>query len=615
MIKKNRFSEILAVLVAITFFISAGACPLEGQTDIAATVEKPAVPLPQAGNITVNFKDVDILTVLNYLSDVGGVDIIPSPGVTGNITMRLRDKPWEVALDIVTRNYGFAYSRDGNIIRVMPRSMLQTEDVVTAVIPLKHIIRDISLVKQGGLTTAKAKEEVTVEKEQEGINRIMDAINATLDEKKGEKATYVTTVNAIIVTAIPAKINSIKQMLGAIDKKPAQILLDAKVVEILLDDDERMGIDWNVIVSAAGARRPTTLPFTADGVLKFLPNDQRAYLSQNTLTPGVATAGDLTQMFPPISLATLPTMTQTTAANALNVFSYGTLDFSQFTAVLNMISDRTDTNIISTPRITTLNNQKATIKVVQRWMLQKSVETTQTAAVVTVEFETDDEAREIGVKLAVIPHVNDEGDILVNLIPEVSSDPSFSSAAITATLSAVAMTYNTREANTQIRVQDGETIFIGGLIKDSVIKRVDKVPILGDFLGDVPYIGKAFKFESEQSEKTEVVFFVTVHLVSDGADSIKDSHTVYESNKYEKDYYAQKDARDQVKLAKDKEKSQKTLEALEKEKKAITGKELPAQGSVEAASVTSEKTVMVNTGKDAAVTEEKKKAWLDFSKK
>jgi len=117
--------------------------PVYGQMDIAPTGgDNAGIKLPGDGNITVNFKEVDIKTVLSYLSEISGVDIVPTPGVEGLVTMRLRDKPWLVALDIVTRNHGYTYSQEQDIIRVMPRSMLQTESAITEVIPLNYIIKN-----------------------------------------------------------------------------------------------------------------------------------------------------------------------------------------------------------------------------------------------------------------------------------------------------------------------------------------------------------------------------------------------------------------------------------------------------------------------------------------
>ncbi len=494
--RTNAAIKILSVILVFVFAtFNIESCAF-AQSEGSAGQMQPDMPKP--GNVTVNFKDVDILSVLNYLSEVSGVDIVPSPGVDAVVTMKLRDKPWEVALDIVTRNYGYVYSREGNIIRVVPKSKLQMEEAITEVIPLNYVVED---------TEGKEK----------NITKLMEAVTYIIDERAGEKATFLPSANAMVVTTIPTRMTAIKEMVNKVDKKTPQIMLEAKVIEITLDRNDQFGVDWNAVVTAAGAQRPTTFPFTNTGILNFLPGEQRRYFP--TDTTGIDSA-----VFP---------LTDTTPISAVTVaeyFQYGTLDFSTFTATLRLIDEWDNTNIISSPRITTLNNQTAVIKVITNLYLQKQQKTTDTATTVTVEFEKD--PREIGVILEVTPHVNDRGEIAVNLKPEVSSDITFQTLEVQGGNQTQALRYNTRSADTQIMVKDGETIFIGGLISETITKEDHKLPILGDLFGGIPVIGSAFKYEQDNKDKTEVVFFVTVHLLKDGVHSIKASDTVDEYNKH-----------------------------------------------------------------------------------
>ncbi|RKY42969.1 MAG: hypothetical protein DRP85_01185 [Candidatus Makaraimicrobium thalassicum] len=510
--KLDRSGKILAVFTAVIFISSLLCMDSSGQMAVspagtsgaAVAGEKIGQPLPKSGNITVNFKDVDIKTVLHYLSEVSGVDIVPSPGVESMVTMRLRDKPWEVALDIVTRNYGFAYSRDDEkgIIRVMPKSTLQTEEAVTEVIPLNYIIQDTS--GTGGETEGR------------NISKLLDALNSIIVAKSGERATFLPNANAIVVTAIPSRVGVIKNLIDEVDKKTPQIMLEAKVVEVTLDKNDQFGIDWNAVVTAAGARRPTTFPFTNSGLLQWLPGTQSKFYPSNI-------AGQTNASFPAAYPGANGIDVTVTEPPSDSLFLYGTLDFSAFQAVLRMIDERDDTDILSSPRVTTLNNQPAVIKVITNVYLQKQQKTTDTAAVVTVEFEA--EPREVGVILEVTPHVNEKGEITVNLKPQVSSNLTFSELEVSGAQNTVAMTYNSREADTQVMVKDGETIFIGGLITETTTKQDHKFPILGDLFGGIPVIGGIFKYEQDNVDKTEVVFFVTVHLLKDGMDSIRASRT------------------------------------------------------------------------------------------
>ncbi|MFH1799011.1 MAG: hypothetical protein ABH844_06750 [Candidatus Omnitrophota bacterium] len=495
-------TKVLGIWIVLSFMIlsvpESSSAQVDGLTPPLPLVEE----LTSGGNITVNFKEVDIRTVLHYLSEVGGVDIIPTEEITGSVTMRLRNKPWEVVLDVVTRTFDYAYSREGDIIRIMPKDKLHMEAPITEVIALNYIIQNAdnstSSENVGGMD--------------KNITQLMEATAAILDAGIGEKATFLPNANAVVVTAIPTRISSIKKMISKLDVKTPQIMLEAKIIEITLDRNDQFGVDWNAVVSASGARMPHTVPFGNTGNDRFLQN----YFPQNSTDTGKAE-------FPYMDMTNLidPT-TFTTALNTANLFSYGTMDFTTFSATLRMIDEWDDTNILSSPRITTLNNQRAVIKVIQNVFLQKQQTSTNSASVVTVEFE--DDPREIGIILEVTPHVNDKQEITVDLKPQVSSTLSFSELSVSGSANTVAMTYNSREADTQVMVKDGETIFIGGLIKETTTKEDHKFPILGDILGPIPVLGGLFKYKQDNVDKTEVVFFVTVHLLKDASHSIQASN-------------------------------------------------------------------------------------------
>ena len=583
----NKCFRLLCVVVISVFqFQTLGFSQMESATvaapqtvEASPVVEEIKKTLPGFGNVTVNFKEVDILTVLRYLSEVSAIDIVPSPGVEGSVTMRLRNKPWEVALDIVTRNYGYAYSREGDIIRVIPKGQLNAETPITEVILLNHIIQDIELIRAED--TESASGNVEVEEKKDSLNELISAINTILDKKRGENATYISGSNALVITAIPSRINSIRKMIEKLDKKTPQILLDAKVIEIQLDKDERLGVDWNAIISASGARRPISFPFTNSGVLPFLPSEQRKFMPNTTYDGVTMTGGSdfpIVDAFSDTGQMINPT-TYTSEANTENLFSYGTLDFSTFSATLAMIDQRDGSEILSCPRITTLNNQKATIKVVDKIMLQKTQQTTQTAGIVTVEFETEDEAREVGVKLTIMPHVNANGEIIVNLMPEVSTNSGFDLLSVgTSTTATLSLTFNSREANTRVRVNDGETIFIGGLIRETVTTEESKLPFFGDILGGIPFLGRAFKYNSDNTVKTEIVFFVTVHLLKDdNKSSFEKSGTVefleYYGNVTDENMLANKEPKERpldpniVKQGKMKNKEEEIIIEVETENK------------------------------------------------
>ena len=516
-----------ALILFLSFFLAVGLTAPYAFSDVSAVqnlsvgASSSSQVLPDSGNVTVNFKDVDITTVLHYLSEVSGIDIVPSPEVTGTVTMRLRDKPWAVALDVVTRNRGYVYSIDDEkgIIRVMPKAKLEDEEPISEVIFLNYITPG----QESLMTIAERKNSIEKTSLQDYYEAkgLFGAIKQILS--KNETVTYLKNSNALVVTAIPARIQKVKKLIAKIDKKTPQIMLETKIIEVSLDKNDQFGIDWNMVIEASGSRRPTTFPFTNAGLFPMLPGGaQRNFLPVNsggdfndTAFPQI----DVTSLFDPTALATSGAM-----------FAYGTLDFSQFSAVLRLIDEMDNTNIISSPRVTTLNNQLATIKVTNNFYLQKSIDSTDTARTITVEFET--KARETGVILEVIPHVNEKNEITVDLHPSVSTVPTFEELEVSGAQNTVAMTFNSREAETQVMVNDGETIFIGGLISETTTAQEHKVPILGDLFGWIPVVGSAVKYNQDNVDKTEIVFFVTVHLIGDVADTINKSGSDNVYDKY-----------------------------------------------------------------------------------
>ena len=186
-------------------------------------------------------------------------------------------------------------------------------------------------------------------------------------------------------------------------------------------------------------------------------------------------------------------------------FSYGTLDFSSFSAILNMLQTRVNTKVVSNPRVVVLNNQTATVQVGQEVPIPSFERNEQTGSMVITGFTY----RNTGVVLNVTPHINSDSEILVDLSPEVSSvglNQSFGAGQIEAPR------FDTTKAKTQVLIRSGETIAIGGLLTDQTGVKEDKVP----YLGDIPLVGKLFRSTNPSNSanpstsKVETLFFVTV---------------------------------------------------------------------------------------------------------
>ncbi|MCI0561608.1 MAG: secretin and TonB N-terminal domain-containing protein, partial [Nitrososphaera sp.] len=172
-----------------------------------------------AGTISIDFKDADIRQVLRVISMKSGVDIVAGNDVEGLVTIKLTEVPWEQALDIILRTYGFTYEKKGNIVRVTTIEALEQEALATQVFPLDY---------------AKAKEVPDVIKEM-----LSDRGRVKFDER----------TNTVIVTDIPTTLFQIATVIKRLDQRTPQVLIESRIVETKLEEDENLGIDWTDLYS------------------------------------------------------------------------------------------------------------------------------------------------------------------------------------------------------------------------------------------------------------------------------------------------------------------------------------------------------------------------------
>ncbi len=256
----------------------------------------------QAGLISVDFKDADIRQVLRIIALKSGVDIVAGTDVEGLVTIKLTNVPWEKALDIILRTYGFTYERKDDIVRVMTIAALEQEALSTEVFPLDY---------------AKAKE-------------VPDVIKEMLSERGRVK--FDERTNTVIVTDIPTNLFQIKEVIHRLDRRTPQVLIESKVVETKLERGENLGIEWTseLALSQSAVTMSNTLPFK----------------------PG-ASFGGIGSALGLARAAERPGAT----------VSLGTLTIPSYSATLNFLSTRTDTHIVSNPSISALDNQEAKIHV------------------------------------------------------------------------------------------------------------------------------------------------------------------------------------------------------------------------------------------------------------
>ncbi|MBI3011837.1 MAG: secretin and TonB N-terminal domain-containing protein [Candidatus Omnitrophica bacterium] len=428
----------------------------------------PTAPQTPTGLISIDFKDAEIRQVLRIISLKSGVDIVAGTDVEGLITIKLTNVPWEQALDIILRTYGFTYERKGNIVRVMTVASQEQEALATEVFSLDY---------------AKAKE-------------VPDAITEMLSERG--KVKFDERTNTVVVTDIPTNLFQIKQVVQRLDQRTPQTTIETKVVETKLDRNEKLGIDWSdsfTLTAGTTTAIPTTFPF-----------------------PAGAGFGKVGELFIPrsgtFSPSTGASMTKGRVPDVGGTFTFGTLSSTGLSMALNFLQSRTDTHIVSNPTIAVLNNQEAKIHIGEEYPIPNYT-IDATTGKPTISGYT---AKNVGTVLTVTPHVNPSQEIVVDLKPEVVSSAGNVDYSTGQNTSIALPRFTVQSVQTQVRINNGETIAIGGLVKKSDVKTEAKVP----FLADIPLVGFLFKNVnrfagtlSSDPVRQDLLIFLTVKLMDE----------------------------------------------------------------------------------------------------
>jgi len=381
--------------------------------------------------ITLDAQGADIKTVLRSISDFAGINIVSGPDVEGEVYVHIKDSPWEEALDILLKAHGYGYREEYGMIRVAPMDRLNKEE----------------LEQQ---TAERKKEELLPL-----INRIIFVNNSNADEISGALGNVVSKrgkidvdkgSNALIVNDIERNCDKIEEMVRELDKKTFQVDINAKLVEVDVEATRELGINWGLMnLHKSG--------FSGTG---------SAEVAANIALP-------------------------------IGTMKFGTVrSWGELGAILEMLENKNKANIISNPRITTMDNREASILVGKEIPLIVADEAGNPITELT----------KIGIMLRVTPHVNADETITLDLHPEVSELQSESTAQGGVIIS-------TSEADTRVVVRNGETAVIGGLIKKVETDLVRGIPVLKD----IPYLGYLFSSKSKAEKKQELVIFVTPTIV------------------------------------------------------------------------------------------------------
>ena len=404
-----------------------------------------------------SFKDTRAQDALRLVAAQFGYSFVMGAPVTGSFSANLSDLTFEQSVSYVAEATGCDYRIDGKVLVVNPASLRSEVFLLRYLDPTAAAAAVAKVVSEKGFVAPYSGGGV------------------------GSPISSATRANALIVTDTAARLESVAAVLAQLDTRPQLIAIEAKLVETTLGSDERLGLDWQLRASAKGSVLPHTFPFPKDagsGVFTAEPNP-------NNQIGGGGPAFPPGQTFPYASPGD---------------FTFGKLSFQEFSVALELLKQQSSTNLGSAPKVTTLDNQQAEIVVgtvvpIARYERQRETG--------ILEITGYDE-KKVGVRLLVTPHIGADSTIVLSVNPEISEileyRGQFNERPVTAT----------RSASTQVVMKGGETVMIGGLIKEVETKTTRKVP----FLGDIPILGALFKHTAKTKQKVDLMIFITPHLIS-----------------------------------------------------------------------------------------------------
>lgn len=509
--------------------VAAPAAPITGapsqgllQPSTSGTTEAAAsgnvLELPAEMNLAIrslDFRQTDVKDALRSLASLINLNLMLANDISGEVTVLFSDVNIEEAFNTLIRSFNLAFSWDGTILRIFKS---ENAPLVTRIFNIRNttassvkervdkvllsekgksevdlrtnalIITDTSttLEKINSLLPQIDVREAEVEVTARPITEVfyLDYVDASVLQQPVQTIAKEAVIQSfsssqasqagaagggatagrqdmMIITDTPNNLERIREIIEKLDIAPMQVTIDAQIYEIDLNEEERLGINWQKQIPIAG---------TTETVFDM------------SISPEESTAG------------------------GTGVFRFGSLSVNQFRALLAMLKTHSFAKVLSNPVITTLNNRQANITVGQAIpYISASQVNAQTGQVTNTVSQAN-----ANISLQVTPSVTGNDEVFLDINPTISSVLGFTTLGGNSTPN-----LSNRTAQTQVIVKNNHTIVIGGMIKTDKSDSISKVP----FLGDLPGIGKLFQKKTTKETRTELIIFITPHIVRPGPKS------------------------------------------------------------------------------------------------
>lgn len=453
---------------------------VEVQPKRKTSVAQEEKPVYSGERLTLNFQEIETRAVLQLLADASGQNIVVSDSVNGNVTLRLQNVPWDQALDIVLRTKGLDKRRQDNVIIVAPQEELAARE--KADLAARKDLQELAPLRSEYVQVnyAKAAEMASLIKTQ----------NGSLLSSRGSVAVDERT-NTLLLQDTADRLNDIRRLVATLDIPVRQVLIESRIV-VVNDDFER---DLGARVGL------TTVNANGNGVITTSGTAAATDTITSSAATNAATTGNPFPVQYPAGTGGAPTRYNVNlpVTSPAGSFALGILG-SNFLVDLELSAAQAETRaaVVSSPRVITANQKEATVEQGVEIPYQQSA----SSGATTISF------KKAVLSLKVTPQITPDNRVILDL--DVKQDSVGSNVVQSGGVNVPAI--NTQEITTQVLVNDGQTVVLGGILKTTSSDVSNKVP----YLGDIPVLGNLFKNTTKKDDKDELLIFVTPKIVREG---------------------------------------------------------------------------------------------------
>lgn len=435
--------------------------------------------------LSLNFQDIDVRTVLQLIADFTSMNLVASDTVSGRITLRLQNVPWDQALDLILKTKGLDKRTVGNVMLVAPADEiakreqleLQANAQTEQLSPLHTEFIQVNYAKATDLAALiNGTNGVGSTTRAAGISRLLsDRGSVTVDAR----------TNTLILVDTGKKIDEIRDIIAKLDIPVRQVLIESRIVLATTTFDNEIGVNWSILHDQFSG---SSNRFLASGTQQGLLDAGQSTLSINPVT------GQPQRTYS-FSSADVQAVDLGATGQGVSSLAVGLMNIDNVLLDLQLSALQSEGHgeIVATPKVMTADKQKARIASGESIPY---LEATSSGAT-SVAYQSAELA------LEVTPSITPDG--------RISMDLTLTDNSVGATIPAVGDILNVNELQTHVVVDDGQTVVLGGIFKDTKNSSVTKTP----FLGDIPYLGTLFSQHIDSDEKDELLIFVTPRLVND----------------------------------------------------------------------------------------------------